>query len=257
MSRGTPIPRPHARRAGVRAEYSTPTRPERPDPLRRAERSPLTDILPPAVNYRAWATYIPVPAGLTIGTQEAAWYGLRRRTIDAERFQEICVTGVHMCLLPADTVGGPLAGSPLPSGAPFLAWGDTTGLGAAVVVGKNLPFSEAGVWTSAPHSIPGLDYGNASTGSDQSLRSGETAATYIAVTSFPTGSFRDTSPNKAFPRWNFQPHAIRLVGGESLDVAFVIRRNVVNGLGTASALACLIDVQVTVGLTVSPTDWGG
>jgi hypothetical protein len=223
------------------------------DLARTIGRSPLVNILPPVRMELAGATWIAVPSGLVAPSGSAAWYGLRRLTIGPSR-ADLQLTAVAMTLLPPDTVGGAFGGSPLPTLFPFRAWGDSTGLGAAVVVGRNLPI-EPNAWTFNPAGIPGIDWGGGGIQQQASLTSLNSMPDYIAVGTFPTGSLRDVAPNKVWARWNFQPHAHRVTEGQTLDVALVVRSGTVAALGADHALACYIDVQLVLGLTLQPTDF--
>ena len=204
--------------------------------------SPLTDLLPAFVAVRAYFHSIEVAAGLTLAAG-AAWYklaSLSPRNIG----QEFSLSGAAATMLPTDSAGGALTGFSNP-----LAWGDTRGMSAAIVVGRNLP-GDVGEWQGFPAFVPGVDFGEASPAT-ASLRSvvAQNQPDYAIVQSFPTGTFRDTAPNKPPLRWAFAPHTLRVRDGETLDVSLVVRRAQVHNLGGAGQLVGLADFALTLGLT--------
>lgn len=221
---------------------ATPTE-KQPAPWR--SRSRFVDELPQFVVMRGYFASISVAAP-TINTGEAAWFGLRRIIAGRDIAQEFSLTGVAMTLLPTDSAGGGLTGYTSP-----LAWGDTRGITAAMVVGKSLPIKEQD-WTSAVAYLPGINFGLA-TQSAASKLSSASIREYDVEQSFPTGTFRDTAPNKPPLRWSFAPHVKRFRRGEALDIALVVRGDQING--QTGTLAGYASVAVTLGLSNSEADF--
>lgn len=218
-------------------------------PARQSSRSPFVDTLPQFRVIRAYATSIPVGAAEVIPTGMDAWFGLRRVRVKEDFGQEFSLTGCAMELLPSDSAAGALTGYTTPK-----AWGDTRGLGAAIVIGKNLPMTP-NAWTGAPSWIPGIAFGDAAPHGRSLLNDPGSMPEYFVQAGFPTGTFRDTAPNKPPLRWSFAPHVARCTLGETFDIALVVRRSQINALGSAGELACLINVACTVGLSLSAADF--
>lgn len=218
-------------------------------PPQKVARSQFVDSLPQFTVIRAYATAIPVGAAEDITAGMDAWYGLRRVRVIEGAGQEFSLTGAAMELLPTDSAGGALTGYTSPK-----AWGDTRGITAAIVVGKNLPITP-NAWTSGPAYVPGIDFGNVAPHARSLKNDADTAPVYYVKSGFPTGTFRDTAPNKPPLRWSFAPHVARFTYGETFDIALVVRRAQVHALGSAGELACLIDVACTVGLSRSAADF--
>lgn len=219
--------------------------PSESQPQQRRGRSRFVDELPQFVIMRGYFAQISVNAP-TINPGEAAWFGLRRVIAGRDVAQEFSLCGVAMTLLPTDSAGGALTGYTNP-----LAWGDTRGITAAIVVGKNLPIKEED-WTSAVAYLPGIDFGLASQGAASKL-SANPLREYDVEQSFPTGTFRDTAPNKPPLRWSFAPHVKRFRRGEALDIALVVRGDQINAKN--GTLAGYASVAVTLGLSQSEADF--
>lgn len=212
----------------------------------KSARSPFTDQLPQFQTRRAYFHAIATPVSVVFANQ--AWYGLRR--ITPKSFGgEFELAGLTMTLLPTDSDGGALTGF---ATAP-IGWGDTRGLSAAIVVGRNLPIGK-GAWSDAPAYIPGISFGDGSPDSTTLDTPDANFPEYIAVAGFPTGKFRDTAPNKPPFRWSYAPHVMRFAGGDSLDVALVVRGTTVNNINLGPIVG-LADVSLTIGRVDSDRDF--
>lgn len=165
-----------------------------------------------------------IPAGM------AAVYGLRRIAPNPAIGLGVALMHVSAELLPSDS-GGTGAGFPDP-----LAWGDVKGVSAAIVIGKGLDM-EVGTWRAAWYDLPGIDLGNAAAVA-RTLRNTQQPTSYYAVFNFPAGAYSDADVLLDVRERPLAATAARIVAGESLDVALVVKGDNVNGLsGTISGFA--------------------
>jgi len=214
-------------------QAATPTPPA--PALRRAGRSPLADILPTFETLAGWFRAIEVDAP-SIPTGNFAWFGLSRTIIHATNDQEIWLAGITAELMPPDVDGA--------AGGSALAWGESTGLGAALVVGANLPI-QLGQWTASPATVAGLG--------DSAINTVGTQCRPLWSTTFPTGKMTDSTPNKWHIAKNFAPLVYRFAAGSSLDIALVVNRVPIDGeTGTIYGYA---SVQANVGQTEPRSNW--
>jgi len=209
-------------------------------------KSPFSESLPQFVVERAYFHGIATP--VTTAWTNEGWYGLR--SIRPKDFgAEFAFAGCAMTLLPSDSDGGALTGfATTPIG-----WGDTRGLGAAIVVGKNLGITQ-GAWTDKPAYIPGIDFGDASPNANGLVTPTGSFHKYLVIQGFPTGKFRDTAPNKPPFRWSFAPHLHRFAGADSLDVALVVRGSIINNIA-AGTIVGLAEIDLTIGRVDSDRDF--
>lgn len=243
----TRVTNPRLAALGLMPGPSAPPQPSRlrPLPTRNKPRSAFVDELP---QYEVEPAYFHVlsVAGVSVGTGESAWYGLRRiRSRDIG--EDFCLTGCAMDLLPTDSAGGAISGYT----GTILPWGDARGILAAIVIGRNLPITP-NAWTSAKAFIPGIEGGNTANNT-HTLESSGKMPRYFVVQSFPTGTYRDTAPNKPPYRSSFAPHVARITENDSLDCALVVTGSQING--ASGIIVGMANVRMTIGLTESRADF--
>lgn len=109
----------------------------------RTSRRPLLSQLPQTNVLRVSTSAI--NANGVVGSG-AAWYGLARWKCPESIGQVAVWAGYRVILQPTDPSGGVL------TAAPPRAWGSayTTGEGACIVIGRNLPFNTVKTWQAGP-----------------------------------------------------------------------------------------------------------
>lgn len=186
-----------------------------------------------------------VPAGLTIGADKAAWYGLQRVNVDADTGQEVYLTGFTLEQAPGDTGGaGDLNRFPA---ATFVSWGEVSGCASSyIVIGQNLPMN-VGAWSAGPANWPGLLI--PASGSSKAISS-----TILAdVRAFPTplGNINAAGSGRRVIVENTAPMAIRLPQGSKLDVAFVAVRTGIHSLGGAAKVFGFVYGELKLGRRIA------
>lgn len=225
----------------------------------------LPEFMPISVGFDV----IPVTAGMSISAGNSAWYGLERvipiATLQtspptaAQQLANPIVIGQQFYLnsiagemRPCDKDGNGLTGvtgiNATGGGAPeALAWGDRTGLTAAILIGVNLPITK-GAWTQAPCVIPGLETNAAGT------RLQVNAPRHIARLRWPTGQINDTTDNFTLPTRSYGALVNRFIENMSLDVALVVRGSQINGASANKYLVGFLDLTMTIGVLRAGTD---
>lgn len=240
FSRGTLSTTPQGR---LLIAHKSPAieRPRETGPARSRGSSIFTDHLPSYVVKGAGFHMIGVSAPV-IASGHSAWYGLRRIRFEKD-FPEAQLVGYRMTLMPTNPSGATV------SGVTGLAWGGRGGTSAAVVIGQSLTHVTPGQWTSAAAYIPAIETpSNPSPTNTRLFGIDENIPEYIAVESFPTGDFADTTPNKITPARTFAPFVYTFRSGTTLDVALVVSRAHVNG--QTGTIIGMVDVR----LVLSPID---
>lgn len=177
--------------------------------------SPLLSILPTydSWNFGAREIVIDSAAGTSpaLAAGQSAFFGLGRIQVDTDTGCEVGFVGYDLQLLPTD-----VNGTATPSAGTVAAWGNTTGTGAAVVIGIGLPIVPS-AWNGAIAYIPGIDNANTS-----NLRLPDNAPRYLCVQGYPTGAISDTTPNKLNVRYMSGASLVRVTRGQTLDIAIVL-----------------------------------
>lgn len=183
-------------------------------PASRSARTPLIDELPAYLIASGYFTEIDCPAaGFAPAVGQAAWYGLQSVRIDEDLGQEGALLAISADLRPTDST----AGATPPAGGTAAPWGNVWGTNAAIVVGMNLPITMNG-WSTAPCNIPGV------TVAAPGLVSAQGLSPYLWRTSFPSGKWSDTIPQRNYLTVSTAPLVQRLVQGRRLDIALVLNR---------------------------------
>jgi len=172
---------------------------------------------------------------LTFATSQAAWFKLGE--IPAQQTGALQLTGAVIDMLPAD-VNGTLAGlngtDPITDG---VSWGRRDGLGAALVIGRNLP-GNVGQWHSGPADIPGI-----LPSIDRALQPPEALASlgvrrYTRCVPFPPGALNDSTPYRQSLPLSFGLSVDRFEQLDRLGVALVVDpRSGLGGAGVANRVA--------------------
>ncbi len=211
------------------------------DPARARGSSIFTDHLPSYVVKGAGFHMISVAAPV-IAAGHSAWYGLRRIRFEKD-FPEAQLVGYRMTMMPTNPSATTV------SGVNGMAWGGRTGTTAAVVIGQNLTHVTPGQWSSAAAYIPAIESASSpSPAHTQLFGIDESIPEYIAVESFPTGDYADTTPNKITPARTFAPFVFTFRSGTTLDVALVVSRQHINGQN--GTIIGMVDVR----MVLSPID---
>ncbi len=239
---GAPIPHPDPElaRRGVLLKDSATTGTVR----RIAPRPNTSGWIAGATALRAEHAYmrrVDVPAGLSIPVGQAAWFGLRRVTPQSIG-QEFALVHAVGSLLPCDSTNG--------SGvANAIAWGDSKGMTAAIVIGRDLPI-QLGAWSAAPVDVAGLADSDAAPPPRTLVSSASRPNPYFAVLRFATGTYADNPPFRTTQQRPFSGNAARFVQTESLDVALVLDRAYVDGLAAPGVVVGHAEVAMTLGVRV-------
>ena len=200
-------------------------------------RPRILDVLEPFIAVDAFATLAAIPGGFTIPAGQSALFGLVNATIGETLADNQVLQASAMTMLPCNPDGVAVNGEASPA-----AWGTDLGLGAAVVVGVDLPI-KLGEWTGGSVYLPGVE-----TAGDTRLN-GESK--YLDHWTFPTGKIGTAPVQKVTVPRNYAPNAFRLIEGDRLCVALVLRR------ATAIAAAGgnwsgLVDLRLQMGVRTAP-----
>lgn len=213
---------------------------QRPTDERAASRTLLNELaakFPLSETIAAGFTSLTIPATPVPGAADAAWFSLVN--IDPVKVlgQEIVTFGLWLDMLSTD---------PDPE-FPLLqaAWGDAFGLGAAIVIGQDLPVGPAGTWSVAPPPVSGIDAGLMSVHTNQVGRKHWSR-------SFPTGE-RHSGPQKRGLPGSIVPFVRRITEGHRLCAAFVLNRTQFIA-GNGLSLGGLVDLEIYYGLTQNVAD---
>ena len=201
-------------------------------------RAPMIDAAPALSGLSAAFRAIEIPANLTISAGSAAWYKLESLAA-LQGGQEFVATGVHFSLLPCDVTGDGDG-----SGLSSLAWGTTSGLGAAIVIGIDLP-GALNTWEAGPGTVTGID--DASTMPAAARLARTRQRPWIHAQTFPSGQLADTQGipwKKDFGR-SFGGALARVTNGHSLDVSLVVARSFVMDQTNPAYLVGFADVYVS------------
>jgi hypothetical protein len=228
---------PSLRRLGLSPEEGGAARVRRADPTRGPGRSILTDLFPTFATVTCGFEQIAIPAGTAIAANMSGWYPLADLTIGQDIEQDCYLDWAHAQLTPTESSA---------NGTTNAVWGTTSGSGAAIVIGQDLP-TIRNQWTSAPCYVPGVE----------ATTSGNVIATtrspYDAWWTFPTGDYADTAPNKPYLPFPLGKVAKRYPRGTRFGVALVVRGSQVtagankNLRGHVGVLVRLALTQTTVG----------
>lgn len=217
---------------GIEAVAGSPIPRDRSPASAGSAAIPLIDELPTYEIVRGYFREITVAASAA-ATGDAAWFGLQRFRIDEDSGQELAMLGAWADLRPPDVS----AGATSPTGGTVLAWGNAAGDDCAIVVGLDLPI-EFQQWSYAPAHLPGM------IDSELGLLAPRGRSPYLWHTTFPSGQYTDTIPQRNIPAISTAPLVRRLTRGRSLDIAFVTRPAYLTGAGVFVGFA---DVSVVVG----------
>lgn len=230
-------------RAGLPISGPVGPTPEAIERARRAQEftrsdygsSPLASQLPTFATEMVYFNQITVPDGMAATAGQSAVYGLRRVRVPADTGEEIGFLGADFHLLPADSSG---VATPV-GGMAALAWGDTSGLSAAIIIGRNLDMVE-GQWKSATVYLPGLEQ------AAHCFTSRAGQPRYLVTRWFPAGKWNDTAPNKYQQFVPVAGYVDRITRDETLDVALVVRGSqIVNASGQPKAIVGLAAMNLT------------
>ncbi|MCC6676517.1 MAG: hypothetical protein IT436_05175 [Phycisphaerales bacterium] len=199
----------------------------------RGGPSPLASQLPPFDTDGVYFHQIQVPDGTATPAGQSAIFGLRRVRVPEDTGEEIGFLGADFHLLPTDSAA---AGASLAGVA--LAWGDTLGMGAAIIVGRSLPM-RVGAWSSGAVYLPGLD------AAAPCLLSAPGGPKYLIERWFPAGKWNDTTPNKYQQFVPVAGYVDRITNGETLDVALVVRgTQIQNASGAVKSIVGLASINL-------------
>lgn len=151
--------------------------------------------------------------------------------------QDIVIFGIWMDMLSTN----PSPATPLTQAA----WGDTTGLGAAVVVGdRQIPGAGDGQFSQGVLPITGID-------SSVTLVTSSVGRRFFKR-SFPTGKLT-TGFNRRGLNGAFVPFVQRITQGNRLRSVFILNRADAN-TGGVRTIDGAVEVEVYAGLTQNPVD---
>lgn len=200
----------------------------------------------------AWFAWIEV-ANPTINSGDSAWFGLRKINVADWLSQEVRVLGLHYRILPMDVAGVGYSGMSAP-----LAWGEATGMSAAIVIGCNLGI-DVGRWVSKPAWVAGLNVsampiwqrnsGTSTSASGAVPGSPQMPQYLFGPLRFPTGQLSDVSPNVAESDISLQGDMSPVRYGDTLDVALVVDRAFING--RTGQIAGFAQVDLVLGHTMN------
>lgn len=204
----------------------------------------------------AWFSWIDVSLPpLEVGQQNLSyWYGLRSIDVRQRMGQEVRVLGLHYRMLPPDVAGEGWPGM----GAP-IAWGDATGMSAAIVIGRNLP-CRVGAWRLATAVMCGIN--SQATLPVHQRNSGQINGAagddpqpdlLFGPLRFPTGQLTDVSPNIAEADISMQGDCAPVLANERLDVALVVAPQYL--AEQTGQLAGFAQIDLVLGHTINDLPW--
>lgn len=167
---------PEHRMTGVPQRVGDPLKNAPDAPRERsAGRPALIDILPTFDVVAGYFNHVTVPAGFTAPAGTSALYIFQSLRVPRDTGQPVGLAGVQAEILPTDSAG---AGDGVASNP--IVWGATTGYGAAIIVGVDLPGTFQ-TWSAAPIHVPGVET------SGDSLLGARNIPRYAFVSTMPTG----------------------------------------------------------------------
>jgi len=167
-------------------------------------RNTLIDQFPDAEVYSGGFTSIAVPSGYTVPSGQTALYGLASVESDKDTDGEFGLMAVRGHTIATDNTA-----------ANASAWGTANGLGAFVLVGRNLG-TTPGQWVNMTTAIPSLG-GETDTGQRSGFRS-----KIVAMVAFPPGSQASGSEAAFIGAQSFSPSAPRFRSGDRLEIALAV-----------------------------------
>ncbi len=213
-----------------RVEPGTVQPSSRRAPQRQAAEPDLAGLFPDLRKLPGFFWKIAVPGGLSIPTGRAAVFCFAQYECGAETNGEGMIVGASVDMRPCDTTGSGDTGQ-------FVAWGDTAGETAALVVGVGLNLTY-NTWVSRVVHHPGVIDAAAF---HVSARGAET---YPLAVSFPSGKRTDTTPQQKQLEPRFLPVAQAVRDGETIQFALVVSREYVDGLAGARTLKGMVRVDL-------------
>lgn len=223
---------PALRNAGQSAVpgYAPPAR-QQADPGRGPGRSMLTDLFPTFSVVTCGFEQLTIPAAPGINAGESGWYGLAELRVGADIDQDCYLDWISVEVCPTESAA---AGG-------NAQWGTTSGTGAAIVVGQDLPMV-LDAWSSAACYVPGVE----SAAAGNMIAAG--VSPYAAWFTFPTGEYSDTAPNKPYKPMPMGKVATRFREGSRFCVALVVRGSQITA-GANKTLRGHVAVYVRLGRT--------
>ena len=195
-------------------------------------RSVLTNIFPTYAAFTVGFEQIAIPAGTTIAAGQSGWFGLGQLIVGENIEQDVYLDWASVEMCPTESAA---------NGTTNAIWGTTSGTGAAIVIGANLPIVY-NAWNSAACYVPGVEAtttGNLITNA---------ISPYDAWFTFPTGEYSDTAPNKQYKPYPLGKVASRYRNGTVFGVALVVRGSQVTA-GANKNLRGHVAVNVRLGRT--------
>jgi hypothetical protein len=190
------------------------------DRARSSARGTVPALIPEVLVVTGGFSRIDVPANAQFVTGPAAWYGLSRLSLNT--IGPVQLTGAVVQMLPCDVLGQCPDVAGIDPANDGVRWGTRRGLGAAIVIGRNLPFNRPGVWQPGPADIVGLMPSATGTASNVAHAQQLTARRYTRVVPFPPGSVGDTTPYRQVLPLAMGLAVDRFDGNDTLDIAFVV-----------------------------------
>lgn len=212
----------------------------------KTTRSPLTDTFPTTIHVRGGFGRVPAPDATAfpgiVPTDMHALFPLINVRAGDLASQDLLLTAVH-CSLGSGHAG---AGG-IPARA---AWGDPSGLGAAVVVGLNLPGLKEATGATGSWSAARLPIGWVDTAIQPTVLND---TRIVFASPFAPGQ-QSSGPSRIDPSESFPPHVYRLRKQDRIQAAFVLPRTIVNGvIGTANVFEGICEVRIRLGRSFTST----
>ncbi len=214
------------------------------DELAGRTTTPLTGLFPECRTITGGFRQIDIPSGITAAAGTSAWYPLvNMRPTDVYGGDGVVLFGVDIEFASTDNADAAAVD------AGHTDWGSAKGMGAAIVVGSNLPIAN-GAWTIAPCNVPGAQ----DSGTIALVEANQTA--YYFAATFPMGSWNDAIPFKSRLTKSWAPYGFRIKLESELQVALVIDGpQIETGSTNTTDVYGLANVQLNIGLTRAIDAW--
>lgn len=236
---------PGLQRLGLRSKVgAVPPRSVFPSGSLRGAERPLLMQFPGGLWLAFSMRNVPVQAP-SIAAGSSAWYGLASWSIPDD-LPQAALCGYRIEAGPTNPT--PAADADYSSTANMAAWGNTSGTGAALVIGLNLPV-QAGAWSSGPANVPFVEPPGAGANTTRST------ATDRLIFHFAPGKLEDSPLPMIYRSNQSTPVAVLLPAGARLDVALVVRRSSVHGVVKSIGIVGRVYGELLVASTLTRGDF--
>jgi hypothetical protein len=210
---------------------------------------PLQLQFPALQVHRAFLRSAPLN-GASIPAGSSGWFCFGEFEIGEAIPSNSWLCGYRVELGPTNNnAGSPEADADFTNAANQRQWGNTSGTGAAVVVGINMTWCRIGEWVAGPGNVPYVEQQDSG---GNVLRSSTFTTAEQWVFHFPTGKLSDAPIPAIYRSGQSTPLAVLLNPGMKVQAALVVARANVNGITRSDGIVGKIFVELTTTPIIAP-----